>query len=295
MAATGEPYSVAARNLGAAEPSTAEPAAATRMAPTRCWRPVAGGGRCRTERRRQRRSAERAGEVIACAARTLAAPSARIEIRADTDLGRGPERAPPPPSRAHRQARGARRQGDPGTGRAGDGRGRAPGGVPAPVRRGLRRAGRRPLPDRLRRLRRRCWSTAAASAACPVSRSAPAMRSGPIGSGGTTRWTRSANCSARPLPAGPAPSRCAGRRAAWSRTAGTDEFTVWIDDEHVRRIQTVDRGSGRSARATKTETVELWDFGVPVDSLDWSRLPSFRTPAPHIAPRPTRALPPAAR
>jgi hypothetical protein len=23
-------------------------------------------------------------------------------------------------------------------------------------------------------------------------------------------------------------------------------------------------------------TLELWDFGVPVDSLDWSRLPSFR-------------------
>jgi hypothetical protein len=61
-------------------------------------------------------------------------------------------------------------------------------------------------------------------------------------------------------------------------TVGADEFTVWIDGKHVRRFQTVERGSGRYARATKTETVELWDFGVPVDELDWSRLPTFRTP-----------------
>ena len=60
-------------------------------------------------------------------------------------------------------------------------------------------------------------------------------------------------------------------------TAGQDEFTVWIDDERIRRFQAVERGSGRSALVTKTETVELWDFGVPVDSLDWSRLPAFRT------------------
>jgi hypothetical protein len=61
-------------------------------------------------------------------------------------------------------------------------------------------------------------------------------------------------------------------------TVGADEFTVWIDRQHVQRFRTVERGSGRYARATKTETVELWDFGVPVDELDWSRLPSFRTP-----------------
>jgi hypothetical protein len=24
------------------------------------------------------------------------------------------------------------------------------------------------------------------------------------------------------------------------------------------------------------QTFELWDFGVPVGSLDWSRLPSFQ-------------------
>jgi hypothetical protein len=61
-------------------------------------------------------------------------------------------------------------------------------------------------------------------------------------------------------------------------TAGQAEFTVWIDDERIRRFQTVEGGSGRSVSATKTETVEPWDFGVPVDTLDWSRLPSFRAP-----------------
>jgi hypothetical protein len=60
-------------------------------------------------------------------------------------------------------------------------------------------------------------------------------------------------------------------------TAGQAEFTVWIDDERIRRFQSAVRGSGPSISATKTETVELRDFGVPVDSLDWSRLPSFRT------------------
>jgi hypothetical protein len=61
-------------------------------------------------------------------------------------------------------------------------------------------------------------------------------------------------------------------------TVDDSEFTVWLNDQRIQRFQTLERGSGRFARATRTETVELWDFGVPVDSLDWSRLPSFRTP-----------------
>jgi hypothetical protein len=61
-------------------------------------------------------------------------------------------------------------------------------------------------------------------------------------------------------------------------TEGKGQFTVWIDDGRIRRFQTVERGSGRPALVTKTETVELWDFGVPVDLLDWSRLPNFRAP-----------------
>ena len=48
------------------------------------------------------------------------------------------------------------------------------------------------------------------------------------------------------------------------------------DDGRVQRFRTVHHGSGRSG-ATTTETTELWDFGVPVDDLDWSRLPAFRT------------------
>lgn len=52
-------------------------------------------------------------------------------------------------------------------------------------------------------------------------------------------------------------------------------LTVWIDDEHIRQIQREERAE----KISRTWTLELWDFGVPVDSLDWSRLPTFRTPS----------------
>ena len=57
--------------------------------------------------------------------------------------------------------------------------------------------------------------------------------------------------------------------------AGSAELTVWIDDEHVRRIESVWRAPGARHSGSVTETFELWEFGVPVGSLDWSRLPSF--------------------
>jgi hypothetical protein len=60
--------------------------------------------------------------------------------------------------------------------------------------------------------------------------------------------------------------------------AGSVELTVWIDDEHVRRIQTEEHASSTYPSITRRWTLELWDFGVPTDSLDRSRLPSFRTP-----------------
>lgn len=60
--------------------------------------------------------------------------------------------------------------------------------------------------------------------------------------------------------------------------AGSAELTVWIDDERIRRIQSADRASDEHSSVTKSLTIELWDFGVAADSLDWSRLPSFRTP-----------------
>jgi hypothetical protein len=66
-------------------------------------------------------------------------------------------------------------------------------------------------------------------------------------------------------------------RSAAAR-AGSAELTVWIDAEHVRRIQIEDRASDEFSSTGKRLTLELWDFGVPVDSLDWSRLPSFVTP-----------------
>ena len=60
--------------------------------------------------------------------------------------------------------------------------------------------------------------------------------------------------------------------------AGPAELTVWIDDAHIRRIESAEHASGQYSSVTKKWTVELWDFGVVIDSLDWSRLPSFRAP-----------------
>jgi hypothetical protein len=45
---------------------------------------------------------------------------------------------------------------------------------------------------------------------------------------------------------------------------------VWVDESHVRRI--------RFERKDQVDTVELWDFDTPLDGLDWTRLPTFRSP-----------------
>jgi hypothetical protein len=51
------------------------------------------------------------------------------------------------------------------------------------------------------------------------------------------------------------------------------EFTVWVDDIYIRRI------SAKTARPSlwgtfRAEvTLELWDFGVATEALDWSRFP----------------------
>jgi hypothetical protein len=45
---------------------------------------------------------------------------------------------------------------------------------------------------------------------------------------------------------------------------------VCIDDKHVRRV--------RFRPEHRTDTLELWDFGVSLDDLDWTRLPTFRSP-----------------
>ena len=61
-------------------------------------------------------------------------------------------------------------------------------------------------------------------------------------------------------------------------TAGSAELTVWVDDQHVRRVRSEEHSSRPDFSLSTITTLELWDFGVPVDSLNWSRLPSFRTP-----------------
>jgi hypothetical protein len=50
------------------------------------------------------------------------------------------------------------------------------------------------------------------------------------------------------------------------------EFTVWADSEHVRRIHTARTLSDRSG--TSTVTTELRDFGLPADALDWTHFPA---------------------
>jgi hypothetical protein len=45
---------------------------------------------------------------------------------------------------------------------------------------------------------------------------------------------------------------------------------VWVDDTHVRRV--------RYEHGFLNETVELWDFDVQPQDLDWTRLPTFRSP-----------------
>jgi hypothetical protein len=290
MAATGEPYSVAARALDAAEPAAQE----ARAAESRATGPVderAAAELVAPAPVVAEPAADSDGvlaELIACAARTLTAPSARIQIQTDTDLGRDPGPVP------HRRRRGlmgrlAARAATGILGRV------APEMDAAEVREAflhqfgagfIEPAAGRYLIDF------GGWAQALTGGRYFSGRSGeplgpryenqarPSRRGDPLDAlrrlqgataarwdgAETVRWTP---CRVIATTAGPA-----------AFPAAPSEFTVWIDDQRIRRFQTVERGSGRSASATKTETVELWDFGVPVDELDWSRLPAFRTPDP---------------
>ena len=280
MAATGEPYNVSARNLGAGGLGASGPPGAAQDA---------------------------VRDVIACANRTLTAASARIEARSDADLPPGREwqgrRRPGLIGRLARFAgRAALERVAPGTDPADlleaflhqvgegfvepaagrylidfggyaqmlvDGR-RFGGRSGAPLEPRHESRGKRRLDDPFDLLRLAQNVTDARYAGAETVRGTP--------------------CRLVVATAGPA------------------EFTVWIDDQHVRRIQTVERASAASSRratasaaptsaapttsasaptagasaastisgTSKTDTLELWDFGVPVDSLDWSRLPAFR-------------------
>jgi len=48
---------------------------------------------------------------------------------------------------------------------------------------------------------------------------------------------------------------------------------VWIDNAQIRRI----RFSFSEGVEQHTDTLDLWDFGVPLGDLDWTRLPTFRS------------------
>jgi len=55
---------------------------------------------------------------------------------------------------------------------------------------------------------------------------------------------------------------------------GSHEFTVWADDVYIRRVSEKTTGTSRLGGTGRLElTRELWDFGVPTGALDWSRLP----------------------
>jgi len=58
--------------------------------------------------------------------------------------------------------------------------------------------------------------------------------------------------------------------------AGSAGFTVWIDDEYIRRVQTDVSGSSERISLSLRKTLELWDFGAVDGSADWTHLPSFR-------------------
>ena len=60
----------------------------------------------------------------------------------------------------------------------------------------------------------------------------------------------------------------------------TAALAVWIDDQHVRRVRFTQSSPGEVSpepadRADRVSTVEveLWDFGTSVARLDWSRFP----------------------
>jgi hypothetical protein len=70
-------------------------------------------------------------------------------------------------------------------------------------------------------------------------------------------------------------ARC--RKIAATVSGSTAGFTVWVDDEHVRQIQAVTLETRErvvvTVLATTTITAQLWDFGVPAGSTDWPPLP----------------------
>ena len=61
-------------------------------------------------------------------------------------------------------------------------------------------------------------------------------------------------------------------------------LTAWVDRDYIRRIRLDENATSEPGRGqvklsvTKERTTELWDFGVSLEDLDWTRLPDFRNP-----------------
>jgi hypothetical protein len=68
-------------------------------------------------------------------------------------------------------------------------------------------------------------------------------------------------------------ARC--RKIAVTADGTPAVLTAWVDDEHVRQVQVVTASQAKrmavSVAATTVVTAQLWDFGVPLDSMDWRR------------------------
>jgi hypothetical protein len=216
-----------------------------------------------------------AGEVISCADRTLRAPGARIEFRIDTVLPEGRLRPRPGPlgRLARLAARAAWERIAPGVDARGlreefthqvgegfleaaDARYQIDFGAYAQMYIDGRRFGGRP--GNLVRARHR-------------DHHAPDRWYDPLGLLMLLQGTTDAR-HVRDETVRGTPCRMAAVRAA---SAG---LTVWMDNEHIRRIRAEDHASSGQASVSRIVTLELWDFGPPAVPLDWSRLPSFRTP-----------------
>jgi hypothetical protein len=68
-------------------------------------------------------------------------------------------------------------------------------------------------------------------------------------------------------------------------SAGAGEYTVCVDEEHIRRVRSKESGPGERPGASITRTLDLWDFGVQDSPADWTHLPSFRTPEEGPVPK----------
>jgi len=251
MATSGEPYNVAARKLPEQAPLSGPPGPA----------PANDAATVRA--------------IIACAATTLAEPSARMEFRTDWEFPARPGR-------------------------------RSPGLAGRLVRRAARAAWARVAPDTDIATLRETFAHQVAVGYLEPARDRYQMNSGAYAEmrvdgthfGGLPGAPLQRRHQSRAGASGPEEplellrllqaatgARFTGEEtlhgtacrlaAVTADSADSAELAVWADDEHIRRIQRVYSVSGEQGSTTKSLTLDLWDFGVPVDELDWSRLPRF--------------------